>query len=290
MAQRLLPALVQRLLPGLCIAAVLLASSDAYAEKAPSRQQAERACPWVVRDSREATATEAAFQNPNPLLRNPENTSHVPGPQGVTAVVVSDPEHFRHLFLEDSAGADAKELLFGASLPRWSPDAKWIACAVWKSPEKTNVLSIINVATGNVLEPDLDCRAGEYAWSPDGRSIAVIGDDSHGVALCLVQVPSGKSRLLTKLPIRSEYTNLSWSPDSRMIATTVTQELDHLAESTDLYAVDVDGGSCRLTETGTVDESEPSWLDDGHLLYEAQVAGNGTGWRVITLERRHLAE
>jgi dipeptidyl aminopeptidase/acylaminoacyl peptidase len=278
-----------RATPALCLAAALLAS-NACAETTSGHEHAERACPWVVRESRAATASEAAFQNPNPLLRNPENTSHVPGPKGVTAVVVSDQEHFRHLFLEDSAGVDAKELLFGASLPRWSPDAKWIACIVWKSQEKTDVLSIIDVATGRVLEPELDCRAGEYAWSPDGRSIAVIGDDSHGVALCLVQVPSGKSRLLTKLPIRSEYENLSWSPDSRMIATTVTQELDHLAESTDLYAVDVDGGSCRLTETATVDESEPRWLDDGHLLYEAQVAGNGAGWRVMTLERRHLTE
>jgi dipeptidyl aminopeptidase/acylaminoacyl peptidase len=282
MAQRLFPAL-------LCAAAALLAS-NACAEKSSGRPHTERACAWVVRESREATASEAAFQDPNPLLRNPENANYVPGPKGVTAVVATDQKHFRHLMLEDSATPDVKELLIGAGIPRWSPDAKWIACAVWKSPEKTDVLTIIEVETGRVFEPDLDCRAGEYAWAPDGGSIAVIGDDSRGAALCLVQVPSGKSRLLTKLPIRSEYSNLSWSPDSRMIATTVTQELDHLAESTDLYAVDVDGGSCRLTSTATVDESEPRWLDDGHLLYEAQVAGTGTGWRVMTLERRHLAE
>ncbi len=289
MVQRPLAVLVQRLVPALLIAAAFL-PANACAEKTPGRGQAERACPWVVRESREATASETAFQDPNPLLRNPENTSYVPGPKGVTAVVETDHERFRHLFLEDSASPEAKELLFGASLPRWSPDAKWIACAVWKSPEKTDVLSVIDVATGRVFEPDLECRAEEYAWSPDGRSIAVIGDDSHGVALCVVQVPSGKSRLLTRLPIRSDYTNLSWSPDSRMIATIVTQELDHLAESTDLYAVDVDGGSCRLTDTATVDESEPRWLDDGHLLYGTQISGNGAGWQVMTLERRHLGE
>jgi dipeptidyl aminopeptidase/acylaminoacyl peptidase len=281
-------ALLLRLLPTVSFAAALLAANACAGTPARSAS-AQRPCPWVVRASREATASEAAFQNPNPLLRDPENPNYAPGPNGTVAVVKTDHEHHGHMYLENSTTGDTKELVPGF-LPRWSPDGKRIACTVWKSREQGSVLSIIDVATGDVLEPKTGGGSSQYAWSPDGRTIAMIINDQSSILLRLVQIPSGKCRTLAALPTASEYTDLSWSPDSRTIVATATTEPEHLVEVSELYLVDVDGASCRLTDTPGVNESEPRWLDDGRILYEAETEDSGLGWRILTLERRHKAK
>jgi Tol biopolymer transport system component len=207
----------------------------------------------------------------------------------MAAVVEIDREHHPHIVLKNSATGEVKELVRG-SQPRWSPDGKWIACTVWRSPARFDVLSVIDVGTGEVLEPEARGSSDEYAWSPDGRSIAVVVNDQSSILLRLVEVPSGRSRTLATLPAPGGYTDLAWSPDSRTIVTTVATEPDHLTELTDLYMVDVDSASCRLTKTVGINESEPRWVDDRHILYEVETEDSGLSWRILTMEPRAKAK
>jgi len=221
---RLFPILIPHLVPALGLArAVTLAISvvafaaDAHAGDTPVAVSAWRPCPWVVRGTRPATPKELAFQDPNPLLRKPENPNYAPGPEGAAAVVETDREHFRHLFLEDPLTGSSTELAFGSE-PRWSPDGKWIAFTGWKSAERPSMFCLVDPATGKISEPEEGVAAEEYAWSPDGLLIAVAGrrwSDDEPTDIWLVELDGGVCRL-TETPAVDEGAP-RWLDDRRIL-------------------------------------------------------------------------
>ncbi|HEV8128876.1 MAG TPA: hypothetical protein VGQ14_04400 [Candidatus Eisenbacteria bacterium] len=249
-------------------------------------------CRWVALETREASVTESAWLEQNPLLRDPDNPRYVPGVNGAVALIQMDAQQLGHLVLFDTATGNSREILPGsppASMPRWSPDGKLLACTVWMARNRPWVLVIVDPATGALVHPEVTGYSSQYAWSPDGHSIVVAGTDSMGVVMHRVDTASGRSRTLFRAPYRSEFDDLCWAPDSRTIATTLVSRRDADDEHTDIWVVDMDGGACNVTFTPNIKESHPHWIDGTHLVYEVK-APDGLVSRVRTLERRAVEQ
>lgn len=109
------------------------------------------------------------------------------------------------------------------------------------------------------------------AWSPDGRYIAYSSDRPGGWGVWVVDVETGKHRLVAPrglLPI--------WSPDSRRIAYSEEEPAND-----ELAVVNVDGtGKLRLTDERGNDLS-PAWSPDGkHIAFESNRDGNSEIYRI----------
>lgn len=112
------------------------------------------------------------------------------------------------------------------------------------------------------------CFPNDLAWSPDGRTLAVL----MGPACCLestavnVVVMSSGGQDARRLFVCPEGTGcadgmpqgLAWSPDSRQIAVATSQEM---------YLVPLDGGPPELVCTCAA--FHPAFLPDGRLAYVA---------------------
>jgi hypothetical protein len=93
-------------------------------------------------------------------------------------------------------------------------------------------------------------------------------------ALYWIEIPSGRVRLLDTLTVFSEYTDLTWSPDSRaLVVTRVTAvEVEGEPTASDLWLFDSSGQRCQLTRTSDYIESESKWLDAKQVLYSRRKA------------------
>jgi Tol biopolymer transport system component len=84
-------------------------------------------------------------------------------------------------------------------------------------------------------------RSARFRWSPDGRFIAYVGEQS----LSIISPAGGEPRTLVNaqdLPAQSGPENLAWSPDSRVV-----YYVAHDASGqAGLWAVALTGGAPRL--------------------------------------------
>jgi hypothetical protein len=231
---------------------------------------ASSSCGWSVLGSRPRIAKDTPFENRYPLLKEPDDPNRVKGPGNLVAIVKSDSLHHPQIYIEDWATGKRTHLLRG-SKPKWSPDGTRIACEVWKSVKRPWVLSVVDVKTGEALEPNIGCLIDTYRWSPDGRSIAVGGtlEGKPVNVLCWVWLSTGTSRMLDTLPVFSAYEDLAWSPESRALVVARPTAVNAEEEDTaaDLWLFDGEGRRCALTKTPGVVEESPRWLDGGNILY-----------------------
>jgi len=198
------------------------------------------------------------------------------------------------------------------SAPRWSPDGRSLAIAATR--ESRSGIWVYDVAAGTerflAAMPETDAWTGSatqknFAWAPDGASIAFVAADSVVPApdrpagdppaaadvraysrimyktrtgftdnrrthVYVVAVACGGAgpcapRLLT--PGTHDEHSLDWSPDSRSIAFVSDRSADpDNAYANDLWTVDVATGRVtRVTDTPSA-EFAPRWSPDGKLL------------------------
>src|SRR5204862_4517817 len=110
--------------------------------------------------------------------------------------------HFESLRFIDSAGS-------------WAPDSKHLAFVVFEKGD--NYLGIVDADTRRIQEvrvPGIDAITS-IAWSPDGRSIAISGQDTGVSDLFLFDMESKQVRRLTS----DRFADLqpAFSPDGRSI-------------------------------------------------------------------------
>ncbi len=160
--------------------------------------------------------------------------------------------------------------------PAWSPDGARLAY-VERSPDYFSgriVLADFDAAAGRfksaarVLYESPQDRGGGWsirrlAWSPDGKSLALVLQDSGWDKIFLLPVDGGKPRALTDG--ESEDDSPVFSPDGRWLAFVSNRAR---REERHIWLIPVAGGPARRLTTGlTGIESNPQWSPDGRSIY-----------------------
>jgi eukaryotic-like serine/threonine-protein kinase len=145
-----------------------------------------------------------------------------------------------------------------ASMPRWSPDGKWISFFS-TTAGKTSKIYLVSPEGGSpqeLLPNDAGSQADPF-WSPDGKSIvfgAIYAEAKSGI-----RVANVKTREVNSLPGSQQLFSPRWSPDGKWIAAV-------RSNSQSLMLFDV--GKQKWTEVFQErNVSFPDWSKDGAYLY-----------------------
>jgi len=235
---------------------------------------------WHVVSRRPATSRDTAFVDRHKLLTEPEDPTNAPGPGSFRLLSVKAPEHTRAVVLLDQRTGDSTVLAKSGTMPRFSPDGRFVAFSLWKSRERPWNLVILDRKTGRLIEPPLGGRVSAYKrWSPDGKWLAIQSNPSSRgrCRLGLVAVPSGSVRWADSLDVFADY-EFGWSPNSRNLAVARPERVDQHAEeilSADLWIISDRGRvRCLLDSTSDYVARDPKWVTDSTLLVEKGQPGD----------------
>jgi Tol biopolymer transport system component len=85
------------------------------------------------------------------------------------------------IYLVPSLGGDERLLVRGGYYPRFSPDGQWIAYSTSNDDLRESRVFIVPAAGGSPRRVGEDIvLALEPVWSPDGKSLLIIGEDAVG--------------------------------------------------------------------------------------------------------------
>lgn len=147
------------------------------------------------------------WQNINLSSPNPQYTRFAIAQSGGMPALASLGKPYFNLagFQVDGAAMRARSLTTGG--------AKFLKLFDLRSREVKNI-EIPNGAT-----------VSSATWSPDGNSLAFIGNFNDGSRLCVADVATGKSRVVSKrLLLATAETSLDWTPDSLAVVCVMTPE------------------------------------------------------------------
>jgi TolB protein len=158
-----------------------------------------------------------------------------------------------HVYLE---GYNLPTLNQGASDPALSPDGKTLAIAargwLWLMDLKTREAR--RVTNGGAID-------SRPAWSPDGRQIAFVRDDTRDTSIVLLDAASGRERVLVDSPALD--LDPAFARDGRSVFYSSAESGD-----LDLWQIDLTTGAKKRLTTDRGQEMQPQPLPgDGQLLY-----------------------
>lgn len=253
--------------------------------------------PWTVVSIRERRSGEVPFEESSRYPWPSPDKNNVPGPDSLVARMRTDENLHAHIEIEDLRTGESYRLLdANAFLPHWSPDGRYISCAVWKSPGQHSELTVVEVASGTiVLDPPLRASADQMKWSPDSSTLAADGViyGTPRTLLYTVTVPAGVTTIIDTLSVLSDY-GFSWSPNGHWIAFSRPSVLDPIGEdpvASDIWIADSrTGRKWPLVVTSDWVESNPLWITNESLQIDrASVEDGNVGAAhrvVVELSRR----
>lgn len=269
----------------LCVLALLTASGgmeplladESFDEPDPFPGRTIAPCDVIERS---ATAKDTPLTTRIPVLvSEPENWRNLPGPHGERAVSWQETSKYHGYQVLDRQGRLLHKLA-SVSMPRWSPDGRWLAVSRW-SRELPYQLALVEVRTGRVIPiPGVE-YLDHCVWSPDSRRLAFVArtypsGDSSSVGW--IAVPDTSTHAVARdLNHAFECFEMAWSADSRRFVALMHREYEHDdVRVTDLWLFGLTAGACRLTATPRVEESSVSWLDDRHVIFQTNLEDDAT--------------
>jgi TolB protein len=162
-----------------------------------------------------------------------------------------------HVYLE---GYNLPTLNQGASDPAVSPDNRTIALAArgWIWLMDTNTCEARRLTRGG----SIDSRP---AWSPDGKQLAFVRDDTKDTGIVILDITSGRERVLINSPAMD--IDPSFSRDGRSVFYSSAESGDF-----DLWRIDISTGEKTRLTTDRGLEFQPQPLPgDTQLLYLSKV-------------------
>ena len=171
-------------------------------------------------------------------------------PDGETLAYVTGPT--ARIFLQRAGEAEPRRLVLheeAQTAPAWSPDGSRIAYC------RSDRLEIVEPASGTERSTGEPC--GPMSWSPDGTRIVYANRPLPGTRLCVFDVASGDSRLISG----SGATWPAWSADGR-IAFVAVRDGQY-----DVWTVRDDGSDARRVTNDAAREVYPAWSSRPGVLY-----------------------
>ncbi len=158
------------------------------------------------------------------------------------------------------------------SAPRFSPDGKWLAFLSSRTDDRKNAqLWLLNRAGGEAMKvTDLPGGIADYAWSPDGKTIAIVAHDADPDA------PDPKDKDKTPKPIVVD--RFYFMQD---IAGYLRNLHDHL------YLFDVASRHADQLTSGNYDDVLPAWSPDSRMIaFVSKRSGDpdrNENWDIFTI-------
>ena len=168
------------------------------------------------------------------------------------------------IWVVDVDGSDLLRVSRGADeSPTWSADGRWIAY----ERKRRGGSDIFKMRANGTQDRRIARDATGPAWSPDGRSIAVLKQGS-----IWTMNPDGGSVRRVLRARKGDPTDLAWSPDSRYLAYEVSSGND-----AGVYLIALDSTFRRLV-VGVADGGGIAWgpgLADASVHHQESIGGKG---------------
>ena len=173
-----------------------------------------------------------------------------------------------HVYLE---GFNLPTLNQGATDPAISPDNRTIAFAargwIWLMDTNTREARRITTSGGTDSRP---------VWSPDGKQIAFVRDDTKDTSIVLLDIANGRERVLIDTPALD--LDPCFSRDGRTIFYSSAESGD-----LDLWRVEIATGAKKRLTSDRGQEMQPQPLpDDAGIFYLAKASGSSDTIAVLT--------
>ncbi len=163
--------------------------------------------------------------------------------------------------------------------PRFSPNGSKIAYACDANGSESYHIAVHDLKSD--VSTDYTPFIGyahqpNCAWSPDGRTLAVLSDEQGQFALYLLSVELIRKKLL--LDVHRPIWDVAWSPDGKYIAA----EVESTASDRTIYIVEVDSKEVFQLKLGDeiLNAEHPAWSPDSQYL---AFSGESGEWHDIGL-------
>lgn len=145
--------------------------------------------------------------------------------------------------------------------PIWSPDGSQIAFfSDARGEYNLHIIDHLGKGEQQVLSLGPIDDYDQPKWSPDGKSLLY---RDNGLNLFVMDLKSGKRKLVDSDPVDVRRINAVWSPDSRYVAYTRGLDNDFRA----IFAYEMKSGKKIQLTDGRSDATSPAFSRDGKYLF-----------------------
>ena len=149
--------------------------------------------------------------------------------------------------------------------PQYAPGGKQLAYALDLDGSESYHIVLHDLETDehtDLTPLSVYAQQPNFAFSPDGRTIAVLSDEQGQFALYLLSIEMGRKKLI--LDLHRPIWDVRWSPNGKWIAV----EVEMQASDRGIFLVEVETGSCeQIKINGTVlNAQQPAWSPDSKVL------------------------